>query len=119
MKNFDLRVTHDRIYEDSFCISRANQSYNYFESEYNDMPRDIYGNFLLSSISKKKENIFNKIFHSIKENLLSDEKAIGISFGSSEYNYFQSEYNSLLSKDANQNIIVPLDEYPKVKVKKN
>lgn len=119
MKNFNLQVSQNRLYEDTFFISRANHSYAFFSTEYRSLPLDSEGNILLRFPSEKGTNFFNKILNSIKDYILNDDKSVGIPVGSEEYSYFQSEFNSRFPEDIHHNLIISEEEYPKVKTKKN
>ena len=119
MKNFNLNVSYNQLYEDTFYISRANHSYAFFSTEYKSLSKDSEGNILLSCLVKKETSIFNKIIDSIKEHILKDDKSVGIAIGSEEYSYFLSEFNGHLPEDINHNLIISEDEYPKIKTKKN
>ena len=101
-------------------ISRSSTSYEFFHSEFKTLPRDLEGNILLNYEQKgSKKTSMKDVLLAIKERLLSsDDTAIGISVGSAEYSFFKTEYPNQFIEDIEHNIIVPGEEYPKVKVKK-
>lgn len=119
MKNFNLQVSQNRLYEDTFFVSRANHSYPFFSTEYRSLPLDSEGNILLRFPAEKETSIFNRIFNSIKERILNNDKSVGIPVGSEEYSYFQSEFNSRFPEDIHHNLIISEEEFPKVMTKKN
>jgi hypothetical protein len=104
--------------ENVYLIPRSSHSYEFFHSEFKTLPLDSQGNILLNyGERKEKKNIVKDILLTIKDHLVSNDKSVGIPIGSAEYSFFNTEYHNQLVKDANQNIIVPEEEYPKTKVK--
>ena len=118
MKNFNLQMDQNNFYEHTYTISKFSNSFSFFNSEFKDLNYDLEGNILLTVHKEKSENSIHKVLNSIKEYFGNNDHSVGVSMASEGYMYFSSEYSNL-SKDANHNIIVPVDEYPKVKVKKN
>ncbi len=118
MNNFNLMTDVERFTVDTFLVTRASSSYEFFHSEFISLPYDNKGNILMSYPTEKvPEKGIKKVLNSIKNRLQGNEdKSIGIPVGTEGYYFFNSEY-SQLSRDAKQNIIVPEDIYTKIKRK--
>ena len=115
MKNLNIHVSQNYLFETTFSISRSNKSYAFFQSEYKSLPYDSEGNIILRFEDKKEVSVINKVINSIKEFVLRNDNSIGISPSSQEYAFFCSEYQNHFSEDLNHNMIIPQDEYPKIK----
>lgn len=104
----------------TYIIPRSSTSYKYFHSEFKTLSHDLEGNILFVHEQKvSKKNSMKDVLLSIKEHLLSsNDNAIGIPIGSSEYTFFKTEYPNQFIEDTQHNIIVPGEEHPKVKIKK-
>lgn len=111
MKN--IRFNFKTITEDGiYVISRRNKSYSYFNTEYRDLINDSEGNIIFPSFNQKtKERIIPRIIRKI----MSNSDSISIEKTSPAYNYFNTEYKNNITRDNNNNIIVPLVSYQKVK----
>jgi len=119
MKNLDFTAEKYELIENTCSIPRSSNSYEFFHSEFKNLPKDLEGNILLTyELKKEDKSILKDILISIKEHLSTTDKSVGIPFGSEEYSFFVTEYNDHLSKDANHNIIVPEEIHQKIKIKK-
>ena len=117
MQDFNLQVGSDYFLESSYRICRTSDAYSFFNTEFHELAYDLNGNILLPNDfrnpSKEKKNAIQSVFESIKEQLTRKDSSIAIPMGRDEYSFFATEYR--LSKDANQNIIVPEDEHTQIK----
>ena len=120
MKKLDFAEEKLNYMGNTYLISRSSTSYEFFHSEFKALPRDLEGNILLNCEQKvNRRNSMKDMLLAIKERLLSEkDTAIGIPVGSAEYLFFKTEYPNQFIEDIEHNIIVPGEEYPKVKVKK-
>lgn len=118
MNNADLSNKKLDNIESVYLISRSSHSYEFFHSEFKTLSYDADGNILLNYAEKEKKSVIKNILISIKEHLLSRDKSLGIPIGSQEYTFFATEYRNQLATDNKHNIIVPEEEYPKIKIKK-
>ena len=110
MKKFEVLADKNRFIVDTFLVTRASSSFEFFHSEFKSLPFDLNGNILMSYQKEddSKKGLKNLLI-SIRECLAGNQdKSIGVPIGTEGYYYFNSEYSNL-SRDAKQNIIVPED----------
>ncbi len=108
MKNLDLRESNlkEKIFRyGTYKISRGDESYSYFQSEFKDIEKDSDGNYY---IVKKEENHFKGLLEDIKNFLLSDQEVYFVPKSSEARMYFVQEYGRRgYSEDNYGNILFP------------
>ena len=119
MKKIDFSEEKYEFIGNTYVIPRSSSSYEFFHSEFQGLPHDLEGNILLNYERKvSRREIIKDILLSIKNYFTAEEKCIGIPIGSPEHTFFLSEYSHQFSEDTRHNIIVPGEEYSKIRVKK-
>ena len=122
MRNFYFNMSgfnRESLRDCAYKISQANKSYSFFKDEYISLPRSSDGGFLVPPCAddKKDTNPFKERLARFKELLLGSKEAIRVPSGSDMVSYFLSEYRNSITRDLEYNLIVPADEYPKIKTR--
>ena len=100
--------------ESCFSISVTNPAYEYFHDEFRSLPRDQQNSIIYASgeitITRKKASMINKIKVILGNITKNRDVSYRINKSARSYNYFDVEYRNNISKDIDNNIIVPADE---------
>lgn len=100
-----MRILDSQVKNPTY-ISMANPSYDYFKSEYLNKEPYQKGIIVSSDSSLEGKRRFHFYFKSI---LRGKDVSYKITKGSVAYSYYLSEHGRCLSKDFEENIIVPDD----------
>ena len=103
MISFNLHIASEMMRNQNYSLHRSSGIYCYLKNEYRGMNEDGYA-YVLSNGEPRKSFLKSAI-----EKMPRKDASVKIKMGSEEHTFFETEYNHLLAKDNDSNIIIPED----------